>query len=131
MSDLVVACPSQSTQMWLFHLLELLISFTPSLCVVIFVFHVKNLVHPKLVCYRLTNFSRASVVLVRLPVVPEYFAFLNYDDCVQDENALIWYSGEEEERLWLSTVSRIIPGQRTVSASLILLPFRMYMLFCS
>lgn len=33
----------------------------------------------------------------------------------QDENALIWYSGREEKKLWLSTVSRIIPGQRTVS----------------
>ncbi|KAG0614466.1 hypothetical protein M758_6G179200 [Ceratodon purpureus] len=30
-----------------------------------------------------------------------------------DENAVIWYSGGEEKRLWLSTVSRIIPGQRT------------------
>jgi len=34
---------------------------------------------------------------------------------MQDETALIWYSGREEKKLWLNTVSRIIPGQRTVS----------------
>jgi hypothetical protein len=34
---------------------------------------------------------------------------------VQDESALIWYSGSEEKRLWLNAVSRIVPGQRTVS----------------
>lgn len=31
-----------------------------------------------------------------------------------DENALIWYSGGEEKKLWLSTVSKILSGQRTV-----------------
>ncbi|XP_024393986.1 PH, RCC1 and FYVE domains-containing protein 1 [Physcomitrium patens] len=30
-----------------------------------------------------------------------------------DENALIWYSGGEEKKLWLSTVSKILSGQRT------------------
>ncbi|KAL3684617.1 hypothetical protein R1sor_002639 [Riccia sorocarpa] len=30
-----------------------------------------------------------------------------------DEGALIWYSGKEEKQLKLSTVSRIVPGQRT------------------
>ncbi len=39
--------------------------------------------------------------------------------CQQDECALIWYSGKEEKKLWLSTVSRIVPGQRTVSPYLI------------
>lgn len=33
----------------------------------------------------------------------------------QDESVLIWYSGKEEKQLKLSHVSRIIPGQRTVS----------------
>lgn len=31
-----------------------------------------------------------------------------------DENALIWYSGGEEKKLWLSTVSKILSGQRTL-----------------
>lgn len=44
----------------------------------------------------------------------DYFNFL-LRTTLQDENALIWYSGGEEKILWLSTVSRIIPGQRTVS----------------
>ncbi|RVW27572.1 hypothetical protein CK203_097519 [Vitis vinifera] len=35
----------------------------------------------------------------------------------QDESVLIWLSGKEEKRLKLSHVSRIIPGQRTVSFS--------------
>lgn len=33
----------------------------------------------------------------------------------QDETTLIWYSHGEERNLKLSSVSRIIPGQRTVS----------------
>lgn len=33
----------------------------------------------------------------------------------QDEKLLIWYAGKEEKQLKLSHVSRIIPGQRTVS----------------
>lgn len=33
----------------------------------------------------------------------------------QDESMLIWFSGKEEKQLKLSNVSRIIPGQRTVS----------------
>lgn len=33
----------------------------------------------------------------------------------QDESVLIWYSGKEEKQLKISNVSRIIPGQRTVS----------------
>jgi hypothetical protein len=33
----------------------------------------------------------------------------------QDESMLIWYSGKQEKQLKLSHVSRIIPGQRTVS----------------
>ena len=40
--------------------------------------------------------------------VPFFFFF-------QDESALIWYSGNEEKQLKISQVSRIIPGQRTVS----------------
>ena len=36
----------------------------------------------------------------------------------QDESVLIWISGKEEKYLKLSHVSRIIPGQRTVSLSL-------------
>lgn len=50
-----------------------------------------------------------------IPLVPltSWVSYLWH--CVQDENALIWYSGGEEKILWLSTVSRIIPGQRTVS----------------
>lgn len=35
---------------------------------------------------------------------------------VQDESILIWISGKEEKHLKLSHVSRIIPGQRTVSS---------------
>lgn len=35
----------------------------------------------------------------------------------QDESLLIWYSGKEEKHLKLSQVSKIIPGQRTVSLS--------------
>lgn len=34
---------------------------------------------------------------------------------LQDETALIWYDGKEEKQLKLNHVSRIIPGQRTVS----------------
>ncbi len=34
---------------------------------------------------------------------------------MQDETVLIWHSGREEKKLWLNTVSRIIPGQHTVS----------------
>lgn len=34
----------------------------------------------------------------------------------QDESVLIWYSGKDEKQLKLSQVSKIIPGQRTVSA---------------
>lgn len=34
---------------------------------------------------------------------------------IQDESILIWFSGKEEKQLRLSHVSRIIPGQRTVS----------------
>lgn len=34
----------------------------------------------------------------------------------QDESILIWFSGKEEKHLKLSHVSRIIPGQRTVSS---------------
>ncbi|CAM6076815.1 unnamed protein product [Sphagnum tenellum] len=30
-----------------------------------------------------------------------------------DETVLIWYSGREEKKLWLNTVTRIVPGQRT------------------
>jgi hypothetical protein len=30
-----------------------------------------------------------------------------------DESVLIWYSGREEKKLWLNTVTRIVPGQRT------------------
>lgn len=33
----------------------------------------------------------------------------------QDETTLIWYAGKEQKQLQLSKVSRIIPGQRTVS----------------
>ena len=33
----------------------------------------------------------------------------------QDESILIWFSGKEEKHLKLSYVSRIMPGQRTVS----------------
>lgn len=33
-----------------------------------------------------------------------------------DESILIWISGKEEKHLKLSHVSRIIPGQRTVSS---------------
>lgn len=33
----------------------------------------------------------------------------------QDESLLIWYSGKEEKHIKLCTVSKIIPGQRTVS----------------
>lgn len=36
---------------------------------------------------------------------------------LQDETALIWYAGKEQKQLRLSQVSRIIPGQRTVSLS--------------
>ncbi|RDX61814.1 PH, RCC1 and FYVE domains-containing protein 1, partial [Mucuna pruriens] len=32
-----------------------------------------------------------------------------------DESLLLWYSGKEEKKLKLSTVSRIIPGQRTAT----------------
>jgi hypothetical protein len=32
---------------------------------------------------------------------------------LQDETLLIWYFGREENKLWLSTVSRIVPGQST------------------
>jgi len=34
----------------------------------------------------------------------------------QDESTLIWYSGRKEKQLKLSNVSKIIPGQRTVSS---------------
>lgn len=37
---------------------------------------------------------------------------LNHD--VQDESSLIWLSGRGERSLSLSSVSKIIPGQRTV-----------------
>jgi hypothetical protein len=30
-----------------------------------------------------------------------------------DETLLIWYFGREENKLWLNTVSRIVPGQST------------------
>ena len=43
--------------------------------------------------------------------VPFFFFFFFF----QDESALIWYSGNEEKQLKISQVSRIIPGQRTVS----------------
>lgn len=33
----------------------------------------------------------------------------------QDETTLVWYIGKEEKKLRLIHVSRIIPGQRTVS----------------
>lgn len=33
----------------------------------------------------------------------------------QDESTLIWYYGKDEKQLELCHVSRIIPGQRTVS----------------
>jgi hypothetical protein len=48
-------------------------------------------------------------------VTEEYLSELEYYIAVQDESALIWYSGSEEKRLWLNAVSRIVPGQRTVS----------------
>ena len=35
--------------------------------------------------------------------------------CCQDETMLIWYTGKVEKQLRLNQVSRIIPGQRTVS----------------
>lgn len=34
---------------------------------------------------------------------------------LQDESTLIWYYGKDERRLELRHVSKIIPGQRTVS----------------
>jgi len=34
----------------------------------------------------------------------------------QDESILIWYSGRKEKQLKLNIVSKIIPGQRTVSS---------------
>lgn len=36
----------------------------------------------------------------------------------QDESAVIWYHDKEEKQLELCHVSRIIPGQRTVSLSI-------------
>jgi hypothetical protein len=44
-----------------------------------------------------------------------HFLGLRIFGFMQDETVLIWYSGREEKKLWLNTVSRIIPGQRTVS----------------
>jgi hypothetical protein len=35
---------------------------------------------------------------------------------MQDETALIWYSHKKEKFLQLSSVSKVIPGQRTVSS---------------
>jgi hypothetical protein len=46
-------------------------------------------------------------------ITEEYLSELEYYIAVQDESALIWYSGSEEKRLWLNAVSRIVPGQRT------------------
>ncbi|CAK9881307.1 unnamed protein product [Sphagnum jensenii] len=34
-------------------------------------------------------------------------------DIEQDETLLIWYFGREENKLWLNTVSRIVPGEST------------------
>jgi hypothetical protein len=36
-----------------------------------------------------------------------------------DETLLIWYFGREENKLWLNTVSRIVPGESTVSDHLL------------
>lgn len=36
-------------------------------------------------------------------------------NAMQDEIFLLWYCGKTEKRLKLSSVTRIIPGQRTVS----------------
>lgn len=36
----------------------------------------------------------------------------------QDESAVVWYHDKEEKQLELCHVSRIIPGQRTVSLSI-------------
>lgn len=38
---------------------------------------------------------------------------------MQDEIFLLWYCGKTEKRLKLSSVTRIIPGQRTVSLFLV------------
>lgn len=40
---------------------------------------------------------------------------LHFFGSFQDESVLIWFSGKEEKHLRLTHVSRIIPGQRTVS----------------
>jgi len=37
----------------------------------------------------------------------------------QDESTLIWYSGKEPKQVKLNQVSKIIPGQRTVSYRLV------------
>ncbi|AEE31928.1 P-loop containing nucleoside triphosphate hydrolases superfamily protein [Arabidopsis thaliana] len=36
---------------------------------------------------------------------------------LEDESALVWYSGKEEKQIKLSQVLRIVPGQRTISFS--------------
>lgn len=36
-------------------------------------------------------------------------------DMFQDESMLIWYYGKDEKHLELCNVTKIIPGQRTVS----------------
>lgn len=44
-----------------------------------------------------------------------FYVLLNAFGLFQDESLLIWYSGKEERQLKLNTVTKIIPGQRTVS----------------
>lgn len=53
-----------------------------------------------------------STILDILHVSPVSFIL-----CItfQDESILIWYSGRKEKQLKLSDVTKIIPGQRTVS----------------
>lgn len=50
----------------------------------------------------------------------------------QDESTLIWYYGKDEKQLELRQVSRIIPGQRTVSMIQRLSPYEeMFLLLAS
>lgn len=63
--------------------------------------------HTELVSNRSNNYCRLFLLTV-LFVVSFFF--------LKDENAIIWYSGSQEKQLNLNQVSKIIPGQRTVSS---------------
>ena len=75
---------------------------------------------PKIRTFRLSSVSsyvHCFMIQILTPQISLYIKEITSLDgsALQDETTLVWYSHSKEKCLVLSSVSRIIPGQRTVS----------------